>query len=44
MMLSPLRSLYDDAEHAQNQAPPNLRMRECLESPIRNIIAGMTKS
>ena len=45
MMLSPLRSLYDDADHAQNQAPPNLRMRECVESlTIRNIIAGMTKS
>ena len=45
MMLSPLRSLYDDADHAQNQAPPNLRMRECVESlPIRNIIVGMTKS
>ena len=45
MMLSPLRSLYDDADPAQNQAPPNLRMRECVESlPIRNIIAGMTKS
>ena len=32
MILSPRRPLYDDADHAQNQAPPNLRMRECVES------------
>ena len=32
MMLNLLRSLYDDADPAQNQAPPNLRMRESVES------------